>query len=110
MKTSFLAGSTLILVLSGFAFADEHPTFDEIDVNNDGVISADELAVVLPEIETHVTDPETVVTPADLQALMPELEFTDETNRYAPIGEEEYQMLVEALSDRSDRVVDISSS
>jgi len=110
MKTSLLAGTTLILALSGLAFADEHPTFDEIDVNNDGVISADELAVVLPEIQTQVTNPDTVVTPADLQALVPELEFADETNRYAPIGEEEYNMLVDALSDRPDRAVDVSSS
>lgn len=101
MDKSILAGSALVMMLSGYAVAQqEHPTFEELDANNDGVLTAQELRSVVPGIDTQVTDSETAVTVSDVQAMMPEIEFPDDVNRYAPLGEEEYQSLVDAIDEQ----------
>ena len=101
MNKSILAASTLIMMMSGYATAQqEHPAFEEIDANGDGVLNAQELRSVVPGIADQVADTETAVTVSDVQAVMPEIEFGEEVNRYAPLGEEEYQTLVEAIHEQ----------
>jgi len=101
MNKSILAGSALIMMLSGYATAQqEQPTFEELDANDDGVLTAQELRSVVPGIESQVADAETAVTVSDVQAVMPEIEFSEDVNRYAPLGESEYQMLVEAIDEQ----------
>jgi len=101
MNKSILAASTLIMMMSGYALAQqESPTFEELDVNSDGVLNAQELRSVVPGIDGQVADTETAVTISDVQAVMPEIEFGEDVNRYAPLGEDEYEMLVEAIHEQ----------
>lgn len=99
MNKSLLAGCTAVLMTIGsFAAAQQdQPTFEELDGNQDGVLTAQELRSVVPGIDSQVADPDTAVTVSDVQAVMPEIEFAEDVNRYAPLGAEEYQMLVDAI-------------
>lgn len=104
MKKSLLITSTFLLGISGFAMAGSLPSFSEADLDNDGTLNAQELATALPELNLEQLNPTATVTTADIQRLMPEIEFSGdvEVSGDTPIGEKQYQQIVDALAEQAE--------
>lgn len=102
MKKSLLVASTFLFGISGLALADDHPTFTEADMDNNGTLDARELTAALPELKLQDTATSTVTT-ADIKQVLPEVDFADEDVVNAePIGEEQYQQIVDAMTEKMD--------
>jgi EF hand len=59
MKTSALraiVATVLGLTLAGVAFARRAPTFEQVDLNKDGMISAKEAAAKVPDLDFAAAD------------------------------------------------------
>tara|TARA_R100001377_G_scaffold85293_1_gene71288 strand:+ start:297 stop:623 length:327 start_codon:yes stop_codon:yes gene_type:complete len=101
MKKSLLIASTILLTTSGFALAGDHPSFSEADTNQDGTLNTQELTAAVPQLELQSAT-ETVTT-ADIKRVIPEVEFDDsDVVNAAPIGEEQYQQIVDAIDDMEE--------
>ena len=102
MKKSLLVASTFLFGISGVAFADDQPSFTEADMDNNGTLDIRELKAALPELELEETATSTVTT-ADVKQVLPEVDFDDEDVVNAqPIREEQYDQIVEAVTEGRD--------
>ncbi|OFE11204.1 hypothetical protein PHACT_15300 [Pseudohongiella acticola] len=100
MKKSLMIASTFLFSLSAFAVADDHPSFSEADMDSNGTLDMRELKAALPALELQETATETVTT-ADVKQVLPEADFSDEDVVNAePIGEEQYQQIVDAVDEK----------
>lgn len=96
LNKTLLAGTTMLLAVSGFAVADQYPSFSEADSNSDGELSVGELTAVVPQIELQTTSD--VLTTADVKRVMPEIEFDDiDVVNATPVGEDQYLKIVESI-------------
>ncbi len=101
MNKSVLIASTVLLAASSFSFAGDHPSFSEADADSNGSLNSQELTTALPSLKLQSTD--SAVTTADVKQALPEVEFTEEDlQNAAPIGEEQYQQIVDAMADMED--------
>lgn len=102
MKKSLLIASTFLLGMSAFAVADDHPSFAEADMDSNGALDIRELKAAVPELDIDESATPTV-TAAEIKQVMPEVDFADEdVVNSAPIGEEQYEKIVDAVAKRSD--------
>lgn len=100
MKKSLLVASTFLFAISGLAFADDHPSFSEADKDSNGTLDVRELTEALPDLELQDTATSTVTT-ADVKQVLPEVDFADEDVVNAePIGEEQYEQIVAAMTQK----------
>ncbi|MEQ8407818.1 MAG: hypothetical protein RKH07_06040 [Gammaproteobacteria bacterium] len=98
MKKLLLIASTTLLAASGFAVAGDHPSFTEADTDSNGELNTQELTTALPTLQLQGASAS--VTAADVKQALPEVEFTEEDVANAePIGEEQYQKIVDAMDD-----------
>lgn len=102
MKKSLLIASTFLIGVSGLAVAEDHPSFSEADMDNNGALDVRELTTAFPalELEESATSE---VTAADVKQVLPSADFADEdVVNAAPIGEEQYKHIVDAMNDQID--------
>lgn len=102
MKKSLLIASTFLLGVSGFAMANDHPSFTEADADKNGALDVRELTTAFPtlELEESATDE---VTAADVKQVLPTADFEDEDVVNAvPIGEDQYKHIVDAMAEQMD--------
>jgi hypothetical protein len=100
---ALLALSTIGLAAIGLtsgALA-QAPEFSEVDANDDGALSILEFQAVVPSVAVTDTNGDGMVNQGEIEAALPELAFVD--NGYqggaAPVGESEYDHIIEVLED-----------
>lgn len=109
MKTSYIFVPAIFALAAAFANADDYKDFGEVDTNDDGQLSSQELRSALPGLQpliaasgaTGANDPESpsdvVITREQIAEALPGIEF-EETR--GPIDEDAYDKIVEELEDR----------
>lgn len=102
MKKSLLIASTFLIGVSGFALAGDHPSFTEADMDKSGSLDVRELTTAFPTLELEESAT-TTVTAADIKLVLPTADFADEdVVNAAPIGEEQYKHIVDAMTEQMD--------
>lgn len=99
MKKSTLAGSTLFLIVSGFALAQESvaPEFQDADANSDGILNTAEANAALPALGLTDGDQDGVISKADVKKVLPDIEFEEDDQ--SAVGASDYQQIVQIMEE-----------
>lgn len=110
MKKSMIAGSTLFLTIAGFAVGQgldtqipesapelrvEMRSFEEVDINSDGILNKSEADAALPALSLGDADQNGDISKAEVKVVLPQIAF--EADDMEPVGAAEYQQIIEAV-------------
>lgn len=112
MKKSMIAGSVLFLTIAGFAVGQgidtqktpaaptlnlPIPSFEEVDINSDGILNKTEADTALPALGLGDADQNGDISKAEVKMILTKIAF--EADDMEPVGPEEYLVLIEAMED-----------
>lgn len=89
--------SLLFCMAAGSVYAEPVQRFSDADTNRDGKLSAEEAEAALPEVTIEDMNQDGELSVSEAQHAIPALEQLAAQNPEAPIGANEYRLIVQAI-------------
>lgn len=97
MKALHFIYAAALTLAAGVAFAQEPASFDEADMNGDGVLGHSEASQALPGVSIPDLNGDGVVNKGEVQEALPEVSLSGDDSE--EVGEQAYRTIVQALED-----------